>query len=141
MPGPGTCLLRHAAFPKRTEAATKLRIKRLQNHGVIQKRLMWRKDKEAKRSPEKPAEKEAIVSNDAELELRAKLDKRIDILGEAYDALSKAYVKLRTEHESLKDFVEANLSVKYRLDKLERNILKHKHAEGSGEAMTPLEAT
>jgi hypothetical protein len=55
--------------------------------------------------------------------------------------LSEAIEALKLELANLTDFVQANVAVKYRMDGLERNLIRHKHAVGSGEAMPPFEGS
>jgi hypothetical protein len=132
-----------AKFPERSFMAVTNRVTALQLEGRIQPRFRTKKQKskEAKRTPEKPSPEPKATKNpfsadaaDTALMTVAEIAK----LSEAYDALSKRYVELGTELGSLRDFVEANLSVKYKLANLERNLIKHKHAV-SGEAMLPME--
>ena len=100
----------------------------------------------AKKSPQNSSAKTTDPVQTQETTINAKDAKptdselAIEVLQQAYDALSEEFNELKVDHESLRDFVEANLSVKGRLNKLDRNLLRHKHERCTGEAMLPMEA-
>jgi hypothetical protein len=69
------------------------------------------------------------------------LEKKLQVLSEAYDSQSKAYVELKTELEKLKTFVLDSVYVPLSMNidaikELKPQLVKHKHAV-SGEMMLP----
>lgn len=93
--------------------------------------------------PEQP-EKKTSDSND----LGPDIVKELEALSQAYDALSKKYVELKSEFEKYKNCIAETISVPVQELKDEVEALKvvgkdlgrHKHAV-SGEAMLPMEAS
>ncbi|MGD6851189.1 MAG: hypothetical protein ACQCN6_03925 [Candidatus Bathyarchaeia archaeon] len=78
------------------------------------------------------------------------LEKSVVVLQEAYDAVSKGYVELRSKLEDglltlekqIDVFAAAGLtSSQDKMDELTEKLAKHKHAAGSGETMLPMEAS
>jgi hypothetical protein len=128
-------------FPKRRISAVASRIAVLQKKGVIASR--WKiKPKGAKAANNTSAIESEKSPETTAIEVgpeNSSVEKRLQILSEAYDSLSKAYVDLKTELGNLTDFVQANIAVKYKMGTLQRDFIKHKHAV-SGEAMLPMEA-
>jgi hypothetical protein len=125
-------------YPKRVGKAAVARVYQLQKKGSIEKR--HKPKLKAAKAPEsiKSSESEKTPETTA-IEVgpeNSSVEKRLQILSEAYDSLSKAYVDLKTELGNLTDFVQANIAVKYKMGTLQRDFIKHKHAV-SGEAMLP----
>lgn len=110
--------LLHAKYPARSIMAVTNRVSALQQEGRIQSRFKAKR-KDAKASREKKAAEDAKSTSDAAAESDSDLSKRLDVLEQAYAALSKAIAELKT---------------------LEPALRNHKHAAGSGEAMLPMEA-
>ncbi len=104
------------------------------------KRLLKNMPKDTKSSPEKPAPEQKATKSTCDTP-KTDSELAIEMLQQSYDALSKEVAELKTEVESLRDFVEANIAVKYKVTQFERALIKHKHAQGSGEAMLPMEAS
>jgi len=91
--------------------------------------------KRTKQAPKKQKEAERPPKDSIEVQLA------IQGLSEAYDALSKVYVEVKTNLDQLREYVEANLTVKDTLEKLERNLRNHQHAKITGKALVPMEAS
>jgi hypothetical protein len=73
------------------------------------------------------------------------LVKNYQILSEAYDSLNKAFVELKTDFEKKSDnlmkWAIDEFAENLEFEQFKQNLAKHKHAEKSGEAMLPLEAS
>jgi hypothetical protein len=116
-----------ARFPDRSPGAVGNRVSALQVEGRIQPRF------KTKRKGTKAPENE-----DEKLETEEPYEKKA--LSEAYEALSKAYVELKTDFKKLEARVDELAGVCTYIPELQANLIKHKHAVGSGEAMLPMEA-
>jgi hypothetical protein len=141
----------HERFPVRNAPGILKRLQVLQTKGVIGRRGV--REEAVKGIAEPWAELKitapAVQAFEA-LSLKvAGLEKSVAVLQEAYDAQSKAYVDLRSKIENalinkegsnieklIADFdrLTAEFSV------VHERIAKHKHAQGSGEAMLPVAA-
>ena len=145
----------HAQFPDRSEAAVNSRIYVLQKKGVLKLRGSQKKTP-AKESPPKlypihnhldtepctekcpnyrarlaPEQPEQYMATNS-----ANANPFNLLIGE-FKTLKEDHEALKIDHENLRAFVEANLTVKNQLEKLERELKRHKHAETTGEAMLP----
>ncbi len=139
-----------AKFPDRSGSAAYQRLKRLL------KKRGEKASKAAKSAPEKVVSKEPIekfaeiTKSTGDIE-KTDSELAIEVLQQAYDALSKAYVEVKTELKKQQDFVlnfvyvplnqnaEALKDLQAKYKKLRKKLARHKHAVGSGEAMLPLE--
>ena len=127
-------------YPKRVGKAAVARVYQLQGKGSIEKR-----HKPKLKAPETTDAEKSEKSTETPVPEESPIEKRLRILSEAYESLSKGYIDLKTEFDKQHKFVIDSLYVplqelKDSVENLNTNFPRHKHAV-SGEAMLPMEAS
>ena len=129
-------------FPERSAGAVGNRVSALQVEGRIQPRFKTKR-KGAKAPEKKIAEDAKSVKVEGPFSSKGEAEESSEIktLFEVYDALSKDHVALKTDFKKLEARVDELAGACTYIPELQENLTKHKHAQGSGEAMLPMEAS
>jgi hypothetical protein len=139
-------------YPKRTQDAIENRITELQREKRIESRFHiknrktkkqpkhWNNIKEqpeTKKPEDKTEEQDAFKTI---IEAYEDLNKKYTAIKNDLDNVtsSKAYIEVKTELDNLTSFVQTNLSIKYQLENLQRDFIRHKHIKETGEAAISL---
>jgi hypothetical protein len=90
-------------------------------------------------------ESRSVESKIDDADVIVDLVKTITVLQEAYDSLSRAYVELKNEFYDIQsgtaDLAKAVNEMQATKGDLQKKLIQHKHAMGSGEAVIPMEAS